>query len=498
MVQGTSSSVGKSVLVTALCRIFKQDGFRVAPFKAQNMALNSFATREGGEIGRAQAVQAEAAGIEPSVDMNPVLLKPEGEGSSQLIVQGKVVGKSSASSYYRDSGKLLKAVRESLERLLSSFEIVVIEGAGSPAEINLKEREIVNMRVAQMAKSPVILVGDIDRGGVFASLIGTLELLEEEERKYIKGFVINKFRGDLELLRPGLEFLERRTSKPVLGVIPYFRGILIAQEDSVYLEERRNGVPRADLDIAVIHLPHISNYDDFDPLEEESSVRYISHPSELGSPHLIILPGTKNTLSDLRWLWRAGLAEEIIRRAREGIPVIGICGGYQMLGKSVHDPEGVESAGESLLGLGLLNRKTLFTPSKLVNQVRARVISNEGLLEGMEGLELTGYEIHMGQSEGDGCWAFHIFETPQGDEDRFDGALDERGLILGTYIHGLFHNFNLRQKLLNSLRRRYGLPEKSPALDKERHYDKYDKLANLVRSNLDLKAVYRIMEEGVG
>jgi len=497
MIQGTSSSVGKSILVTALCRIFKQDGFRVAPFKAQNMALNSFVTREEGEIGRAQVVQAEAAGIEPSVDMNPVLLKPEADGVSQVIVRGKVARTIPANEYYRYTPYLLEIVEGSLNRLCSAYDIVVIEGAGSPAEINLKAREIVNMRVAKMVRAPVFLVGDIDRGGVFASLVGTLELLEEDERNHIKGFIINKFRGDLKLLQPGLEFLEKRTSKPVLGVVPYFRDIRIAQEDSVYLEERVENLPSDDLDIAIIRLPHISNYDDFDPLEESCRVRYVAHPGELGTPHLIILPGTKSTISDLQYLRRSGLAEEVIRQAKEGTPVVGICGGYQMLGRSILDPQRVESTEEGVLGLGLLDVVTTFAPEKSTVQVKARVLANRGLLEGMRGQELVGYEIHMGQTrDNENVSVFQIFETPQGRADNFDGTLNTQGTVLGTYMHGLFHNSGFRQALLNSLRRRYGLPEKwgEAVTGKEQQYDR---LAELVRSSLDMAAIYKIVERGI-
>lgn len=498
MIQGTASSVGKSVLVAALCRIFKQDGLSVAPFKAQNMALNSFVTREGGEIGRAQAVQAEAAGIEPSVDMNPVLLKPGADARSQVIVQGKVAKTISADRYYRYTPYLLKIVESSLNRLCSACDIVVIEGAGSPAEINLKEREIVNMRVARMSGAPVLLVGDIDRGGAFASLVGTLELLEEDERNYIKGFIINKFRGDLRLLQPGLELLEKRTVKPVLGVVPYFRGIAIAQEDSVYLEERTENPLSGDLDIAIVHFPHISNYDDFDPLEEEGCrVRYITHPSELCTPDLIILPGTKSTISDLLYLWRSGLAENIIRQARNGIRMVGVCGGYQMLGKSLRDPNGMESTVEEALGLGLLDIVTTFAPEKSTTQVKARVVADWGLLEGMRGQELVGYEIHMGQTRGnDSMSAFHIFETPQGNVDYLDGTLSAQGAVLGTYLHGLFHNFGFRQILLNSLRRRRGLPERwnETMMGK---MQQYDRLAELVRRSLDMAAIYKIVEEGI-
>src|SRR4030066_1118910 len=372
MIQGTASSVGKSVIVAGLCRIFRQDGFKVAPFKARNMALNSFVTKEGGEIGRAQAVQAEAAGIEPSVYMNPVLLKPEAETSAQVIVLGKVTKRLEASQYYKHTPNLLKVIEDSLSRLRSTYEIVVIEGAGSPAEINLKKREIVNMRVAKMANSPVLLVGDIDRGGVFASIIGTLELLTKRERDLIKGFIINKFRGDLKLLKPGRDLLEKRTGKPVLGVIPYFRDLAIAQEDSVYLDERQANSAKGTVDVAVIRLPHISNYDDFDPLEEQGcTVRYVSNVLEMGNPDLLILPGTKSTIADLIRLQQQGLAQAIIHRAQSGIPVIGICGGYQMLGKHIHDPDKIESSQDSINGLGLLNSTTIFHNDKTTTQVRA-------------------------------------------------------------------------------------------------------------------------------
>lgn len=497
MVQGTASTVGKSVLVAALCRIFKQDGIRVAPFKAQNMALNSFVTREGGEIGRAQAVQAEAAGVEASVDMNPVLLKPEADARSQVIVLGKVAATATAARYYDYTPALLEVVRVSLERLRSAYDVVVIEGAGSPAEINLKEREIANMRVARMAGAPVLLVGDIDRGGVFASVVGTLALLDEEERRYVRGIVINKFRGDVELLKPGLQALEALTSKPVLGVVPYFRDILIAQEDSVYLDERAEAPPAVDLEVAVVRLPHISNYDDFDPLEEEGCrVRYVSGTSELDWPDLIIVPGTKSTIADLRHLWRSGLAEAIVRLANQGTPVVGVCGGYQMLGKSLHDAQGVESGAGAALGLGLLDMVTAFAPDKSTAQVRGKVVHSAGMLRGMRGVEVMGYEIHMGRSVlGQDGGAFHVFETPNGAADYIDGAVNAEGTVLGTYIHGLFHNGGFRRALLNNLRRRRGLPERwdRPVEDRDRQYDR---LADHVRRSLDMPAVYRILEEG--
>jgi adenosylcobyric acid synthase len=492
MIQGTASSVGKSIIVAGLCRIFRQDGFKVAPFKAQNMALNSFVTKEGGEIGRAQAVQAEAAGIEPSIYMNPVLLKPEADASSQVIVLGKVDKTLKASQYYKHTPNLLKVIEDSLNRLRSIYDIVVIEGAGSPAEINLKKREIVNMRVAKMADAPVLLVGDIDRGGVFASIIGTLELLTKGERALIKGFIINKFRGDLKLLKPGLDLLEKRTTKPVLGVIPYFRDIAIAQEDSVYLDERQASPANGTIDVAVIRLPHISNYDDFDPLEEQAcNVRYITRASELGNPDLLILPGTKSTIADLIYLQQKGLSQAIIHLAQSGIPVIGICGGYQMLGKNIHDPDKVESEHGSIAGLGLLNSTTIFNHRKTTTQIKAQVAADEGLLKGLQGIEVTGYEIHMGQTSSQKCQpSFRILETPQGEADYFDGAVSSDGFVFGSYIHGLFHNASFTHHLLNRLRQLRGLPIISaPPTNKQ---EIYDKLAGIIRQNINMPQVYKI------
>ncbi|MFH1382165.1 MAG: cobyric acid synthase [Chloroflexota bacterium] len=494
MVQGTASSVGKSVLVTALCRIFRQDGFKVAPFKAQNMALNSFVTKEGGEIGRAQVVQAEAAGIEPSIYMNPVLLKPEADARSQVIVLGKVARTLKASQYYDYTPHLLGVIEDSLNRLRASYDIILIEGAGSPAEINLKEREIVNMRIARMAGAPVLLVGDIDRGGVFASIVGTLELLTGAERGLVKGLVINKFRGDVTLLQPGLDLLEQKTGKPVLGVIPYFRGISIAQEDSVYLDERRAS-STGGIGITVIRLPHISNYDDFDPLEEMGcTLRYVTEPAELSNPDLIILPGTKSTITDLMYLKERGLAEAIIGRAKAGTPVIGICGGFQMLGKIINDPNHVESDESSVVGLGLLDIETTFGQVKTTTQIKARVSADNGLFTGLKDTEITGYEIHMGQTSRQKYTpAFQVVATPEGKADYSDGAASDDGLVFGSYIHGLFHNAKFTQTLVNRLRQLRGLPvaAASPA-DKDKQYDE---LADIVRQNLDMSQIYRIALE---
>lgn len=498
MVQGTSSNVGKSVVVAALCRIFKQDGYKVAPFKAQNMALNAFVTNEGGEIGRAQAVQAEAAGIEPSIHMNPVLIKPEADAHSQIVVHGKVVDSISAAEYYTRAPKLLEKVMESFEILQSKYDVIVIEGAGSPAEINLKDREIVNMRMAMRAKAPVLLTGDIDRGGVFASLVGTLELLDKDEQHYVKGFIINKFRGDSSLLKPATDFLEKRTGKLVLGIIPYFRDISIAQEDSVYLDEMTNQTASEGLDIAVIRLPRISNYDDFDPLETATSqVRYVITAAEMGSPDLIIIPGTKSTFADLDFLRKSGIADIIISQSKNGTPVIGVCGGYQMLGKTIEDPQRLECAAGSAEGLGLLDAVTGYASQKSTTQVNGQIAASVGMLEGIQGTAVTGYEIHMGQTKGKtGSNAIHITKTPSGEADYTDGTINADGTVLGTYMHGIFNNDTFRQGLLNWLRRRKGIDETGEAdgIDKDKEYDR---LAELVRNNLDMKMVYQIMEKGI-
>jgi len=493
MVQGTASSVGKSIIVTALCRIFRQDGYRVAPFKAQNMALNSFVTREGGEIGRAQAVQAEAACIEPTVYMNPVLLKPEADSRSQVIVLGKVAKNLKASEYYDYTPFLLQIIEDSLNRLRTAYDILVIEGAGSPAEINLKEREIVNMRIARMAGAPVLLVGDIDRGGVFASLVGTLELLPARERDLVKGLIINKFRGDLELLKPGLAMLENRALKPVLGVIPFFKNISIAQEDSVFLEDKIPTTKGQGLNIAIIRLPHISNYDDFDPLEEMGcTVRYIYEVKELGNPDLVILPGTKSTIPDLIYLKQKGLDRAVIRLAAGHTPVIGICGGYQMLGKAIFDPQGIESDKTSIQGLGLLDCETVFQEEKRTVQVKAKVVCCDGLLKDLNNVEVNGYEIHMGKTESAEKAVFQVLNTPSGEASYLDGAAGKGGLVLGSYLHGLFHNALFSQIFLDNLRHFRGLSV-SISSPKNRQ-TQYNELADIVRRSLDMQQIYRILD----
>lgn len=500
MVQGTGSSAGKSTLVTALCRIFRQDGWDVAPFKSQNMSLNSYVTRNGEEMGRAQVAQAEAACVEPAVEMNPILLKPEADMRSQVVLMGKPFKTLDASVYYSLKDNLWKYVTASLDSLRERYDVVVIEGAGSPAEVNLKDRDIVNMRVALYCQAPVLLVADIDRGGVFASIVGTLELLEPEERALVKGFVINKFRGDVSLLQPGLDWLEKRTGIPVVGVVPYYRDIHISEEDSVSLEKRRAMKTREDyvLDIAVIGLPHISNFDDFDPLEQEQGVRlrYVEQGDPLGKPDLIVLPGTKSTMSDLEYLKQSGLAAEIAGLAARGTPVVGICGGYQMLGEVIRDPDRVESNQAEVRGLGLLPVATTFYPVKSTHQVRGVVLRGEGLLRHASGSPVTGYEIHMGQTEnekgGESAGAPFVIEERSRMPCRDgDGFLDRDGNILGTYLHGLFHNHGLRRSMLVELAARKGvaLPPWGKVLSKE---EEYDKLASLIRSSLDMDLINRV------
>ncbi|MFC1925838.1 cobyric acid synthase [Chloroflexota bacterium] len=494
MVQGTASHAGKSLLVAALCRIFRQDGYNVAPFKAQNMSLNSFVTPDGGEIGRAQAVQAEAACVQPSVDMNPVLLKPEADSRSQVVLMGKPYITTSAANYYTLKSELWPHVTAALKRLREQYEVVVIEGAGGAAEINLAKDEIVNMRVARHANAPVLLIGDIERGGVFASLIGTLEILEAEERELIKAMVINKFRGDKSLLESGLLFLEKRSGVPCAGVIPWFNDIYIAEEDAVGLESPRFESSKTQLDIAVIQLPHMSNFDDFDPLRKEKDVsfRYVASAQQLGNPDLVILPGSKTTIADLQWLKQQHLLDSIVKLYHQGTFVIGICGGYQMLGQRILDPKLIESPSAEIDGLGLLPLITQFSDNKETHQVEGKVVTGVGLLAGAQSTCIEGYEIHMGLSQGQPAWKpFSISRRDRNEGYQPEGALDTDGRVMGTYMHGLFNNTELRQRILYNiaLARAKDLPEGATALIKDREYDK---LADLVRNNLDMDLIFNI------
>ena len=483
MVQGTMSGAGKSLLCAALCRIFAQDGYRVAPFKSQNMALNSFVTRDGLEMGRAQVVQAQAAGVEPDVRMNPILLKPSSDTGSQVIVGGEVRGQMSAAAYFRMKRQLIPEILAAFDSLSAEADIVVIEGAGSPAEINLKADDIVNMGLAKLVDAPVLLAGDIDRGGVFAQLYGTVALLEPEERARIAGLVINKFRGDVDILRPGLAMLEEKTGLPVLGVVPYLH-VEIEDEDS--LSERLNARDAVKpLDVAVIRLPHISNFTDFIPLEQHEllGVRYVQRARELGAPDLVILPGTKNTMEDLLWLRQSGLEAAVRRLAQAQTPVLGVCGGYQMLGQTLDDPAGTESGKPlSLAGLGLLPTRTTFDAQKRRTQVRAVALGAP-----FAGARMTGYEIHNGRTTVNGEPFCRLADgTPE-------GCVCPN--VFGTYLHGLFDSGELTQALVKLLCARKGISPKEtrPASMAEYRQAQFDLLADGVRRALDMGAVYRAM-----
>lgn len=497
MFQGTSSNVGKSILCTALCRILLQDGLLVAPFKAQNMALNSFVTKDGGEMGRAQVAQAEAAGIEPEVCMNPVLLKPTGNSCSQVILKGRAVGNMSAREYHQGySLQALGVVQECLAVLDETYEALVIEGAGSPAEVNLKANDIVNMRVAKIAQAPVVLVADIDRGGALASVVGTLELLEPDERELVKGIIINKFRGDIRLLEPALTFLEARTGKKVLGVIPHLEKLGIDDEDSVCLEQPRKAQV-AELDIAVLRTPKISNFTDFAALklEPDVNVRYVQPGEKIGRPDLVILPGSKNTVEDMFYLRQEGYEAQLHTLVEQGVPVIGICGGYQMLGKEIHDPEQTESNLGSIPGLGLLPAVTTFAADKITRQVTYDVAGSSLFGDYMEQFDLQGYEIHMGRTEAVEELE-SVFKNVHGENcsTHEDGLIRQDGLVMGSYMHGLFDNDHFRRQLLNRLRTRKGLAPIVADISQEKEKQaSYDRLAAVVRENLDMPAVYEMM-----
>ena len=494
MVQGTSSHAGKSIISTALCRIFAQDGFEVAPFKAQNMSLNSHVTPDGGEIGRSQAVQAAAAMASSKVEMNPVLIKPEGDSRSQVVVMGRPLAVASAREYYDLKPAIWDTATSALDYLRAQYDVIVIEGAGSPAEINLKQHDIVNMRVALHADAPVLLVGDIERGGVFAQLVGTMALLEPEEKALVKGYVINKFRGDASLLAPGLGFLKERTGVPVTGVIPYFSDIHIPEEDSLGISSDLMSGETV-LDVAIMRLPHISNFDDFDPLRNEPGVRvrYVGRAEEFGMPDLVIIPGSKTTVADLDWLHGQGLSDRILTARQQGTPVIGLCAGYQMLGRALLDPEGVESVRAESQGLGLLQTSTTFANQKSTHQVKGYVAVDRGLLTGCRGAEISAYEIHMGITKCDGGPAqpFLLQSRSGRSVELADGSMDDEGLTLGTYLHGLFHNRAVRRSILECAAARKGttLPESAQDIDPNAEYDK---LAALVREHLDMHLVYQV------
>lgn len=485
MLQGTASSVGKSILTAALCRIFKQDGYRVCPYKSQNMSLNSYITKDGKEMGRAQVLQAYAAGLEPEAYMNPILLKPTSDKKCQIIVNGNVYGNSTAMEYHNLKTEFKGMLKTQFDELSKNFDIMVIEGAGSPAEINLRERDIVNMGFAELVDAPVLLVGDIDKGGVFAALAGTMLLLKDEEKKRVKGTIINKFRGDVEILKPGLKMLEDIINIDCLGVIPYFN-LQLEDEDGAVEFNRKN---KSAIDIAVIKLPHISNFTDFDALkiEEDISVRFISKPEEFGKPDVLIIPGSKNTIDDLLHVRNIKLENSIKEFAKSGGLTIGICGGYQMLGKTIKDPYGIESSLTEIQGMDLLDIDTILEKEKVTTKIKGKNLKN--------GYDIYGYEIHMGICEY-GSTAVPLFEINEKNQEKVqqkDGAIGINENVLGTYIHGIFDSVNFRQTVLNNIRKEKGLKEKiSPVYENVRERE-LDKLADIVRKNIDMEKIYKII-----
>ena len=487
MIVGTSSGAGKSLFVTALCRIFYKDKYKVSPFKSQNMALNSYITKDGKEMGRAQVVQAEASGLEPDVNMNPILLKPSTMNKIQIIVCGKSIGNMSGVEYNKYKKNLIPILKETYSKIESENDIVVIEGAGSPAEINIKEEDISNFAMARIADAPVILVADIDRGGVFASIYGTIMLLNEEDRKRIKGIVINKFRGNKEVLKLGFEIIENLTGVKTLGVIPY-TDIDIEDEDSLsekYKSFKLNKNSNK-IKISVIKLKHISNVTDIDALSiyNDVEIQFVTERSQIGNEDLIIIPGSKNTIDDLKWLKESGIAEEIIKRARTETIIFGICGGFQILGNKVKDPYHIEGDIEELNGLGLLDLETIMENEKTLVQYKGKLSVNNGILKNLNNFEIKGYEIHQGITQGN--------EKNLTTDNRT--IFVNRDNIIATYLHGIFDNKDFTDSLLNEIRRRKGLEEVNDNISYEEYKLKeFDKLEKLVRENVDIDEIYKII-----
>ena len=481
MVQGTMSNAGKSLIAAGLCRIFKQDGYRVAPFKSQNMALNSFITEEGLEMGRAQVMQAEAAGIRPLVCMNPILLKPTNHTGSQVIVNGEVLGNMSARDYFAYKTKLIPDIKKAFRKLEEMADIIVIEGAGSPAEINLRENDIVNMGMAEMVDAPVLLAGDIDRGGVFAQLLGTLSLLTEEEKARVKGLVINKFRGDKSILDPGIEILEEKGQVPVVGVVPYM-DLSIEDEDS--LTERFEQKNADWIDIAVIRYPRISNFTDFHVFEQIKgvSVRYVTSVSELLHPDLIFLPGSKNTMGDLKWMRQNGL-EAAVKKLAETVPVCGICGGYQMLGEVISDPFEVEEGG-TISGMELLPLETILEQEKTRCQIKGTIGTQKGIFQSLSGKAFTGYEIHMGKTY-----------NKDGTECKEPMVSDEKAQVYGSYVHGIFDHGRIAADVVEALVAKKGITLDDLEFSDYQQFKEtqYDKLADTLRVYLDMEAIYGML-----
>ncbi|MGE7903078.1 cobyric acid synthase [Peribacillus sp. NPDC094092] len=493
MIQGTSSDVGKSLICTAFCRVFSNKGLRVVPFKSQNMALNSYVTLDGGEIGRAQGVQAEAARITATTDMNPILLKPKQDMVSEVIVHGKHFLDMNAKSYRSQFvQEAMPIIRKSVQKLQEDYDIIVLEGAGSPAEINLKDRDIANMRMAKLTDAAVILVADIDRGGVFASIIGTLALLDQEERDSVKGIIINKFRGMRELLDDGIEWVEKETGIPVLGVLPYL-DVNIEAEDSLALSSLRFKKPKKaefPIDVAVLRFPRISNFTDVDPFFDEPGVgvRLVSSVRELGNPDLVILPGTKNTIEDLKWLNRMGLDRAINELRKQGTMIFGICGGFQMLGTKLFDPDAVEGDGENAEGLSLLPVETVFQAEKKTVQMEG--VLSAGIMDGQ--MNLNGFEIHLGRTTlKSQVRPFLLLK-----DGREDGAISNDNKVMGTYLHGIFHNRLFTRLLVNQIRRNKGLEEvkENVQSDSERREEAYNLLASHLEENIDMDTIYQWLQ----
>ena len=486
MLQGTMSNVGKSLLTAALCRIFRQDGYKTAPFKSQNMALNSYITKDGLEMGRAQAMQAEAAEIEPSVLMNPILLKPTSDVGSQVILNGEVVGNMTAAEYFRKKKDLLPQIMSAFDTLSKNHDIIVIEGAGSPAELNLKSDDIVNMGLAKLLNAPVLLVGDIDRGGVFAQLIGTVELLEQDERALVKGLIVNKFRGDRAIFADGVDILEQKSKKPVVGVVPFINCDIEDEDSLSYKLQNRSA--KGVIDIAVIRLPRISNFTDLDVFSqfEPVSVRYVSKPQELVTPDMIVNPGTKSTISDMKFLRESGLETAIKKHASNGVPIFGICGGYQMLGEVISDPENAEGGGniQTIRGMGLLRTSTVFSSEKTRLRTSGRFAKIQGTFGALSGLPFEGYEIHMGSTESR--------EMPLLKPD--SGAFSDN--VCGCYVHGIFDNDEVCSALVKMLCERRGIEFNNTAISRaEYKKHQFDILAGAVRNSLDMELVYNILNK---
>lgn len=497
MIQGTGSSVGKSVLVAALCRIFKQDGYSVCPFKSQNMSLNSYITLDGKEMGRAQVLQAYAAGLQPEAYMNPILLKPTSDKKCQIIVNGKVYGNSTAMEYHNMKLQFKDMLKEHFENMEKQFDIIVMEGAGSPAEINLRDRDVVNMGMAELVDAPVLLAGDIDKGGVFASLVGTMVLFTEEEKNRVKGTIINKFRGDVEILKPGLNMLEDIIKIPCIGVVPYFNLALEDEDGAVEF----NTKVTAPIDVAVIKLPHISNFTDLDALkiEEDVSVRFITSVEEFGHPDMLIIPGSKNTIEDLLKLRECGLEKCIKEYSETGI-VVGICGGYQILGKLIKDPYGVETDVKEVEAMGILDVETVFEEEKVTTRVNAESIEEFNIYKDDNSIEnrklnVYGYEIHMGVCNY-GKSAQPLFKIVDKNGEKVnieDGAINTEGNIIGTYIHGVFDGVDFREYIINKIRLQKGMKCKTSVVYENLREKELDRLADIVRQSMDINKIYDIM-----